>query len=78
MYDPDREEKRELQYFDKKTKDIVLKRDNYRCIECGRGISDGVLLEVDHIIPISKGGTNSIENAQTLCVSCNNKKRNNI
>lgn len=34
----------------------VLKRDKYRCCICGRSMKDGIRLEVDHIIPVSKGG----------------------
>lgn len=77
-YYPDKVEKIDLKYFSKNTKDQVLERDNYRCVICGKGVADGVLLEIDHKIPISRGGSNSIENAQTLCVSCNNKKRNKL
>lgn len=49
----------------------ILKRDNFRCKYCGRGVEDGVKLNVDHIIPISKGGKTEESNLQTLCWECN-------
>ena len=52
----------------------ILKRDNYTCQICGRRAKDGVELEVDHIIPISKGGKTEPRNLQTLCKSCNRGK----
>ena len=52
----------------------VLKRDGYKCKICGVSASDGAKLEVDHIIPISKGGKTVIDNLQTLCRSCNRGK----
>ena len=51
----------------------VFARDGYRCRECGKG-RDETSLEIDHIIPVSKGGTNHIDNLQTLCKECNRAK----
>ncbi|NET07379.1 MAG: HNH endonuclease [Merismopedia sp. SIO2A8] len=51
----------------------VLHRDNYKCVFCGRTSSE-VKLEVDHILPFSKGGKNDISNLQTLCFDCNRGK----
>jgi len=55
----------------------VLARDKWKCLSCGRTTREnGVLLEVDHIIPRSKGGTDDISNLQTLCKKCNIGKSN--
>lgn len=51
----------------------VLKRDNYQCVKCGKKPPE-VQLEVDHIIPRSKGGPDIEENFQTLCDKCNGGK----
>jgi hypothetical protein len=58
----------------------VMQRDNYTCKECGASpaISKGVFLEIDHIIPVSKGGGNEITNLQTLCDACNAGKGNQL
>ena len=60
-----------------KDRDAVLKRDNYRCVNCGASpkIDKSVQLEVDHILPVVKGGTNVLENLQTLCFECNQGKK---
>ena len=54
----------------------VFERDNWRCVSCGRGADDGAILEVDHILPRSKGGADSLDNYQTLCRECNIGKSN--
>lgn len=56
----------------------IFKRDNYTCQICGKRAQDGVELEVDHIIPISKGGKTIPSNLQTLCKQCNRGKRDNF
>jgi len=52
----------------------VLKRDGFQCCFCG-ATGKEAKLEVDHIIPRSKGGSNHKGNLQTLCFSCNRGKR---
>lgn len=55
----------------------VLARDNWTCCSCGRSSKEeGITLEVDHIIPRSKGGTDDLDNLQTLCKKCNVGKSN--
>jgi rubredoxin len=54
----------------------ILKRDNYRCQMCGATAKDGATLEIDHIQPVSKGGSNSPDNLQVLCRDCNAGKSN--
>lgn len=58
----------------------VKSRDNYTCKHCGISINDEphLLLEVDHIIPIAKGGITAEENLQTLCWYCNRHKGTKI
>lgn len=52
----------------------ILERDGFACQICGRTAADGVKLEVDHIIPVSKGGRSTPENLRTLCYDCNRGK----
>lgn len=56
----------------------ILKRDNYTCKQCGNSmtIEPNLLLEVDHITPVSKWGPSIPENLQTLCWKCNRAKSN--
>jgi hypothetical protein len=58
----------------------IKKRDKYTCQKCGLSTKDepNLLLEIDHIIPVSKGGITSEDNLQTLCWKCNRRKGNKI
>ncbi len=56
----------------------VLRRDNFTCVLCGATAKDGAKLQVDHIIPVSKGGKTVMSNLQTLCERCNKGKNNKV
>lgn len=60
----------------------VWKRDGHKCLWCGwtnplQGLSTnygGNFLTVDHVVPVSQGGSNDLSNLQTLCRRCHDKK----
>ena len=50
----------------------ILQRDGFRCRYCGRpGSALGVVLHVDHIVPVAAGGATSEDNLLTACEQCN-------
>jgi hypothetical protein len=55
---------------DDEVKEQVKQRDGNQCVACGAT----KYLQVDHIISVYGGGTNDIDNLQTLCKVCNGKK----
>ncbi|MBT9139117.1 MAG: hypothetical protein DDT31_01698 [Syntrophomonadaceae bacterium] len=75
-YDPDTIHYKELYEFPPQAKEAIFKRDAYRCVVCGKGREDGVEIHADHKIPLDKGGTNTIDNGQTLCSEHNFLKKN--
>lgn len=68
--DDDSDRRRISQYV----MDRVWRRDGGRCVACGSQEN----LEFDHIIPFSKGGSNSYRNIQLLCERCNREKSNKL
>lgn len=52
----------------------ILKKCKYKCVNCGAKED----LQVDHIVPLSRGGEHSEFNFQILCKTCNLKKHNSI
>lgn len=61
-------------HIETRVKQEVWRRDQGRCVEC----SSKEKLEYDHIIPLSKGGSNTARNIQLLCQKCNRSKSNKI
>lgn len=57
----------------KKLRFEVFKRDGFTCQYCGRKAPD-VILHVDHIAPVAKGGKNDLLNLVTSCADCNHGK----
>lgn len=62
----------------------ILERNGYTCQRCGNGPGDAdpfnpgrkIRLHIDHILPISQGGTDTKENLRVLCSACNQGKSN--
>ena len=55
-------------------KRVVWKRDGGQCVNCGSEVD----LEYDHIIPVAKGGSSTVQNIQILCKTCNRRKHASI
>lgn len=55
--------------------DRILMLQGQRCPECCADISDRSSRHIDHIMPLSKGGSNGPENIQILCKPCNLQKQ---
>lgn len=64
----------------KKLREFIKERDNYTCCNCGNSTyaEPNLLLEIDHIIPVAKGGRTSEDNLQTLCWKCNRAKSDKL
>jgi hypothetical protein len=63
-----------------KLREHIKRRDNFTCCHCSNSTfkEPNLLLEIDHIIPVSKGGYTTEENLQTLCWKCNRAKSNKL
>lgn len=53
--------------------DLLKHKYNYTCLCCGKA-EPNIKLVADHVVPLSLGGNNNVENRQPLCVDCNRKK----
>lgn len=61
-----------------KTRYYILEKYHFTCINCGFIDNTGKKLEVDHIVPLSKGGSDNKDNYQILCNKCNTQKSNKL
>ena len=57
----------------KKDRFNIFKRDGFTCVYCGRRPPE-IMLELDHVIPISRGGPDVPDNMMTSCRECNRGK----
>lgn len=55
----------------------LMQKHQFKCAYCGKSASE-VPLEVDHVLPRSKGGTNALDNLVVSCFDCNRGKRDTV
>jgi 5-methylcytosine-specific restriction endonuclease McrA len=58
----------------KKVRQYLYEHNDGHCVYCGRPFGKNVWREIDHIIPVSRGGKNNIENLIVCCQNCNARK----
>lgn len=64
------------EHFTSEERELLFQEFDYRCVKCYMKPESRSKLHTDHIIPLSKGGANTIDNIQPLCVHCNSSKCN--
>ena len=72
--------KEQRRLMTRKLREFIKERDNFTCCSCGNSthVEPNLLLEIDHIIPVSKGGCTEESNLQTLCWKCNRAESDKI
>lgn len=66
--------KNQRKQMTKKLRLKIMERDNYTCQNCGKYMPDRVGLQIDHIVPVARGGKSVESNLQVLCSRCNGSK----
>lgn len=61
-------------WFSKDVKEDILCKSDGVCAHCGCPVAIGDNFTVEHVVPISKGGTNDLVNIVALCQTCNTTK----
>lgn len=61
-------------WFSKDVKEDILRKSDGVCAHCGCPVAIGDNFTVEHVVPISKGGTNDLVNIVALCQTCNTTK----
>lgn len=62
----------------RKLREKIMQRDHYTCQMCGKYMPDEVGLQIDHIVPVSKGGKTVASNLRVLCSRCNSSKSDKL
>jgi hypothetical protein len=75
IVEAEKEEKNDYRELTEVERVKIKERDGYACLCCGANTKSK--LEIGYIKPLSWGGEVSVENSQTLCVTCNKYQRNN-
>lgn len=57
-------------------REAIYARDGFACVHCGRNRSEGLVLSLDHVVPVSMGGCDSETNLVTSCCLCNSTRGN--
>ena len=73
--DEEQKRRQRMRYVSAKKRVEVLERDKHECVYCGADLCV-VPLAIDHIVPVSAGGTNDVSNLQATCRTCNARKKN--
>lgn len=55
----------------------VLNRDRFRCVYCGKSASE-IEIEIDNVVPVSAGGSDTFDNLVTSCKPCNQGKKTRL
>ncbi|HEY2848313.1 MAG TPA: HNH endonuclease signature motif containing protein [Gemmatimonadaceae bacterium] len=74
---PQSPRRKQAQETTRKIRFDVFMRDGFKCRYCGRS-PPAVELHVDHVVPISKGGSDDLSNLAASCVDCNFGKRDKL
>ncbi len=72
--------KKQRSLMTNKLRTQIKERDDYTCLMCAVSTDEHplILLEIDHIFPVSKGGLSTEDNLQTLCWKCNRTKSDKV
>ena len=73
-YQEERKRQRQMRYVSATKRAQVLERDAYRCVYCQADLTQ-LPPVIDHRVPVTRGGTNDIENLQATCKTCNARKK---
>lgn len=72
------ESKEQRKLMTKELRKKIMIRDKYTCQICGKYMPDEVGLQIDHIVPVAKGGKSIPLNLQVLCSKCNGSKSDKV